>query len=74
MIETSCSAHDLPITTKFADFFPVDFLYSSKTSRFLLLMVTFSSTDKLLKPPARSPWDFLLLPFLDADGFDLNPA
>lgn len=60
-----------PITTKLADFFRVDLLYSARTSRFLLFTVTFSSTERSFIPPARSVWP---LAALEAAGLDLNPT
>lgn len=62
------------MTTKFADFFRLDLLYSARTSKFLLFTVTFSSTVRSFMPPAISAWAFLSPAVLDAAGLDLNPA
>lgn len=62
------------MTTKLANFFRFDLLYSATTSKFLLFTVTFSSTVRSIMPLARSAWAFLSPADLEAAGLDLNPA
>jgi hypothetical protein len=50
-----------PITTKFAELFRFTFLYSANTSRFLLLILTGSSTERFLRPLLRSTFVFAAL-------------
>src|SRR5437667_5107020 len=54
----------VPITTKFAALFRLIFLYSANTSRFLLLVLTGSSTERLWRPLLRSTFVFAGLPCL----------
>lgn len=62
-----------PMTTKFADRLRVDFLYSDTTSRFLLLTVTLSSTERSFMPFASSDWAFFPADF-DAADFGFSPT